>query len=46
MAGEVIDGTFYEGELQKSIVPKNKVYQIEEVLEIKSSVTSQKVLVR
>lgn len=46
MAGEVIDGTFYERELQKIIVPKNKVYKVEEILEMKGSGKARKVLVK
>jgi hypothetical protein len=45
-AGEVIDGTFYESELQKVIVPKSKVRQIEKVLKMKGSGKSKKVLVK
>jgi hypothetical protein len=46
MTGEVIDGTFYESELQKVIVPKNRVRRIERVLEMKGSGKSKKVLVK
>jgi hypothetical protein len=46
LAGEVIDGTFYEGELQKVIVPKNKVYKIEKILEMKGSGKARKMLVK
>ena len=31
--GEVLDGTFYEPELQKVLVPVNKVYRVESVLQ-------------
>lgn len=37
LAGEIIDGTFYEQELQKIIVSKNKTYEVEEIIEIKGS---------
>lgn len=46
LAGELIDGTFYEPELQKVIVPENKVYKIEEVIEMKGSGKSRKVFVK
>ena len=31
--GEVVDGTFYEPELQKVLVPADKVYRVESVLQ-------------
>lgn len=46
LAGEVIDGAFYEQELQKVIVPKNRTYKIEEIVEMKGSGSSKKVLVK
>lgn len=46
LAGETIDGTFYEQELQKIIVSKNKTYKIEEIIEMKGSGKSKKVLVK
>ena len=46
LSGEVIDGTFYEQELQKVIVPKHKTYKIEEILEMKGSGENKKVLVK
>lgn len=46
LAGEVIDGTFYEQELQKVIIPKNKLYEVEEVIRMKGSGETKKVLVK
>lgn len=46
VAGEAIDGTFYEMELQKVIVSKNKVYKVEEVLEMKGAGKTRKLLVK
>lgn len=46
LADEVIDGTFYEQELQRVIVPKNKTYKIEEIIEMKGSGRNKKVLVK
>lgn len=37
LAGEIIDGTFYEQELQKIIVSKNNTFKVEEIIEIKGS---------
>ena len=34
--GEKLDGTFYEPELQKVIVPRNKTYRIESILRWRS----------
>ena len=46
MSGEVIDGTFYEPELQKVIVPKSKVYKIDQILEMKGTGKNKRVLVK
>lgn len=46
MSGEVIDGSFYEQELQKVIVSKNKEYKIEQILEMKGTGESKKVFVK
>lgn len=46
MADEIIDGNFYKMKLQKVIVPKDKVYKIEETIEMKGSGKSKKVLVQ
>lgn len=46
LADEVIDGTFYEQELQKVIIPKHKLYEVEEVIQMKGSGKTKKVLVK
>ena len=46
LSGDIIDGTFYEQELQKVVVPKNKVYKIEQILEMKGTGKNKKVFVK
>lgn len=46
LSGETIEGNFYEQELQKVIVPKNKVYRIEQILEMKGTGKKKTVLVK
>ncbi|KAI2661668.1 hypothetical protein H4Q32_007311 [Labeo rohita] len=44
--GDVIDGVFYEAELQKIYVSKNKTFKIEKILDRKRQGRSTKVLVQ
>lgn len=46
LAAETIDGTFYEQELQKVLIPKNKAYKIEEIIEMKGFGKVKKVFVK
>ncbi len=44
--GDVIDGVFYEEELQKIIVSKNKAFKVEKILGEKKQGRSTLVLVK
>lgn len=44
--GEIIDGTFYEQELQKVVIDPNKVYKIDKILATKGKGVSKRYLVK
>lgn len=46
LAGTMLDGTFYENEIQKVVIPKNKHYKIDKVLKYKTAGKQKQALVR
>lgn len=46
LGGDRIDGSFYQHELQKVIIPKNKLYEVEKIIKTKGRGKNKKVLVK